>query len=327
VRLSLREKQSFYHSLAQLLRTGVPFPAALDKLALTSRAKLRNVIQRMRDAVAEGQTVGEAFGATDGAIGSLETSVVTAVERGGRLDHGLQQLARYFEALAQARETILRKAAYPLFVFHFGVLILGAPDFITGGVSAYVRSTVPVLISLYVVAILLIVVLPLLAAAAASSAGLDRALRAVPLVGKMRRSFAVARFCLIYDVGLDAGVNIIEALLAAGNASRSGLIKAATEAAVPQLRTGAQVGPILAASNAFPEEVSRALLVGEETGELDRELQRMAVEYQADALIRLETTVEWLSKLLYVGIVLVLGWRILKVYQGIYSSYSRMLDS
>src|SRR5580698_3866076 len=44
VSLTLREKQSLYHSLAQLVRTGIPFPKALDKLVATTRGDQRKLI-------------------------------------------------------------------------------------------------------------------------------------------------------------------------------------------------------------------------------------------------------------------------------------------
>ena len=110
-------------------------------------------------------------------------------------------------------------------------------------------------------------------------------------------------------------MNIIDALIAAGQSSRSGSIRAAVDAAVPEVRGGAQVGPLLAASGAFPEEIMQAIIVGEETGKLDEELSRLATELRQEALDRLETLADWLPKLLYVCIVLYMGWRILGVIQ------------
>ena len=98
--LSLRQKQSFYHSLAQLIRSGVPFPKALDKLAGTTRGSARRLLDSTRQALASGRTVGEAFAAQRSEITPLEASVLTAVEKSGQLDHGLRELSDYFGALA-----------------------------------------------------------------------------------------------------------------------------------------------------------------------------------------------------------------------------------
>lgn len=314
--LSHREKQSFYHHLAQLLRSGTPFPAALDKLALTSHGGQRRVISQIRKAITGGSTVGEAFAAARPAIGRLEVSVLEAVERSGRLEHGLKQLADSFAALAQARAIVFRKAAYPIFVLHFGIFALALPTLMNKGLEPYLKETGMRLLAFYAIGAAALLIGPALRDSGATSASADRLLRMIPLIGKVRRTFALARFCLVYDLQLDAGVNIFDALEAAGRASRSGLILQAVNRAIPKVRSGEQVGALLAESGAFPEGMMRSFLVGEETGELDKELPRLAAEYQAEALTRLETAAQWLSIFIYIGIVLYLAWSIVSGYKA-----------
>ncbi len=325
--LPLRAKQSFYHSLAQLLRAGVTFPAALEKLSHTSRGPLRRTIHRLRAALDSGATVGEACAQQRGVISQTEASVISAVESSGRLEHGLEQLSTYYAALAFARETIIRKSAYPIFVLHFGILSLGLPElFKADGGIGFIRQTGTIFAIGYGLAVAAYLLLPSLREAGTTNAAVDRVLQLLPVLGKLRRSFAMARFCMIYQIELDAGVNVLDALTAAGRASRSGLVHAAVESALPDIRNGAQVGPLLAGSHAFPEDVSRSILVGEESGELDSELRRLATDYQADALVRLETAAEWFTKLIYLSVVIYIGWRIVGTYQGYTSEVRKLLD-
>ena len=58
--MSPRAKQQLYHSLAQLLRAGIPFPKALEKLNATARGSTRAAIARIRGELAAGRTVAEA---------------------------------------------------------------------------------------------------------------------------------------------------------------------------------------------------------------------------------------------------------------------------
>ena len=313
--LTLREKQSLYHSLAQLIRTGIPFPTALGKLAGTTRGSARRLVESVRDALTKGRTVGEAFSEQHPAVTPLESSVLSAVEKSGQLDHGLRELSEYFGALAQARATVIKRLTYPIFLLHFGILVLGAPTLVLKSGSAFIHEVGGAFVVLYAAVAIVAMLTHVLRDAGASSAAMDRLLRAIPLLGKVRRSFALSRFCTVYGLQLDAGVNIIDALIAAGRASRSGTVKAAVDAAVPEVRTGAQVGPLLAVSGAFPAEVMQTLIVGEETGRLDEELKRMAADLRQQALGTLETLADWLPKLLYTGIVLYLAWKIVGVIQ------------
>ncbi len=326
MRLSYREKESLYRSLAQLVRSGLPFPTAVEKLAATSSGKFRQVLRGFREAMDRREDVGAAFAAQKGVISQMESGVVVAVARSGRLEHGLQQLAEYFAALAQARATIIRKSAYPLFILHFGVFVLGAPTLVTQGVGPYLRQIGPIFLVIYAVAAAGAFLIQALREAGATNPSVDRILRRVPLIGKVRRAFALARFCLIYDIQLDAAVNVIDALIAAAHASGSGLIERAVKNAVPEIRTGSTVAALLGTSGAFPQEMMTALMIAEETGGLDRELPRLWAEFQREALLRLETAAEWSAKLLYVGVVLYLTWGIVSTYLRAMSSYGKLLD-
>jgi type II secretory pathway component PulF len=180
---------------------------------------------------------------------------------------------------------------------------------------AYLKQTFGVLILVYGIVLVIALLVPLLRDAGAKSALLDRLLRRLPLVGRIREALSTARFCATYEMQLNAGINVIDGLEAAQRASRSGLIRAAVEHAIPELRGGAQVGGLLAVSGAFPEPMIRSFCVGEQTGELDQELQRMAREYQTEGLARLETLAEWLPRFFYIAILLYLGYGIITWYQ------------
>lgn len=325
--LSLREKQSFYHSLGQLLRSGVALPGALASLTQTAGGGQRRLLSRLQQAIGAGRTLGEALAAARPEISEMEIAVVSAVERAGRMEQGMAQLARYFEGLAVAREGILKKCAYPAFVLHFGIIVLSLPKLIpSGNFEAYFRQTLGILVLVYGIALIVALLIPLLRDVGAHNATLDALMRRLPLVGKIRRAFAIARFCATYEMQLNAGINVIDALQAARRASRSGLIGAVVQRAIPEVRNGAQVGPLLAASGAFPEPMMRAFCVGEQTGELDQELTRLAAEYQAEGLTRLDTAAEWVPRLLYIAILIYIGYTIVMMYKAYLDGVGKIMD-
>lgn len=326
MRLSYREKESLYRSLAQLLRSGIPFPSAVEKLAATAPGRLRSLLHGFRKAMERKEDIGQAFAGQRGIISQMEVGVVAAVERSGRLDHGFQQLAEYFATLAQARATLIRNSVYPVFVLHFGVIMLGLPMLLTEGLNAYLRDIGGTLLVVYGFALALFFVVVQVREAAATNAAIDRFLRQIPLFGKVRRAFALTRFCMIYNLQLEAGVNVMDGLTRAAQASGSGLIARAVGRALPQIREGNAVGPLLAISGAFPEEMSRAVMVAEETGGLDQELARLSREFQAEAVTRLETATAWLAKFLYIAVVLYLGWRCVSTYLRSVTQISKELD-
>ncbi|MEI9893039.1 MAG: hypothetical protein WDN28_03780 [Chthoniobacter sp.] len=80
--------------------------------------------------------------------------------------------------------------------------------------------------------------MPLLRDFGAVSGVLDRLLNAVPVIGTIRRSFALSRFCTVYGLQLDAGINVIDSVLTAGRSSRSGSVRSAVDSVVPEIRSG-----------------------------------------------------------------------------------------
>jgi type II secretory pathway component PulF len=316
VSLRFRDKQSLYHNLGQLLQSGVTFPAALRTLTPSARGGLRRLLGKLHRELEAGSTVAEAFAAQRPGISEMEASIVAAVERAGRLDRGLTQLAAYFGALDAARSTALKKAAYPVFVLHFGILALGVKTLVTSGVGPYLREVGAIFLVVYGIAFAIALAVSLLRDAGATSPAVDTMLRLVPVIGSIRRNFAVSRFCSTYEMQLGAGVNVMDGLKAAGRASRSGLIASVVARALPEVLKGDQVGPLLARGNAFPEATLRDLIVAEQTGRLDEELDRLTEEHRRAGLSSLEVLAEWIPRLVYLSVVVYVGFRIVSFYAG-----------
>lgn len=318
--MSPRDKAHFYHSLAQLLRAGITFPRALEKLGSTSGG----IATRIRRGLDRGLTVAEACVAAD--IGGTEAAVLTAVERAGYLDRGLEELARHFTAVATARGKVLAKLAYPAFILVLGVLLLNLPVLVRSDFDAYLRATVPLLAGAAVGVALSLAIAKMLAALGVVSAFVDALLRAIPLVGGTRRAFAMSRFCTAYELQLGAGINAIDALAAAGMASRSGLVRSAVARALPQVRAGSQVGPLLAEGGAFDPEVAEGIIVAEESGTQSTSLRRLAEAQSERAHARLDALAEWLPRLLYVFVLGYVGWQIVRVYRDYLGQLQPLLE-
>lgn len=328
--LSHREKQRFFDSLARLIRSGITLPAALDKLSGSADRGLRSVIKPLRKSFAAGHTATEAFARLPRELGAMEVSVLGAAERTGRMDQVLHQLADYHGALAQARDQARAKLLYPAFLFHFGVLLLSLPRLLPKselsteppglehGLGAYLWATLGLFAAIYATGFLLLLFVRGLTRLAAENAALDRLLGWIPLVGGLRRNFALARFCLTYELHLGAGVNTPDALRTAGEASQSGTIRRAVGKAVPAVQSGAQVGEVLAEQGALPGSLIEGLLVGEESGQLDQVLSRLAATYQADAIASLHMVAEWLPRIIYLGVV---AFLVVKIFQTLSQVY------
>jgi len=325
VSLSLRQKADLYRELGQLLRSGTTFPAAAKLLHGETRGSVRKLLGNLMAAVERGSTVGDAFAAQRPAVTDLEASIIGACSRTGRIDQGCVYLSDYYDKLDRARRFIFKQSRYPAFVMHFGVFAIALPKLLgeTGSMDAYLKSTVGVLLLFYGCCIVVFLAVKLLVNEGARNAAIDRFLRMIPGAGKMRRAFALGRFCATYEMQLQSGVNVMDALTSAGNASQSALVMAVVRKAVPLVRGGSQVGPLLSGSTAFTEAMVRGIKIGEETGALDQELKRLSDTFQEEAVSRLESMSGFITKGLYFLVMIYVGWRII----GFYTDYYHQIDS
>jgi type II secretory pathway component PulF len=92
------------------------------------------------------------------------------------------------------------------------------------------------------------------------------------------------------------------------------------------VRGGSSVGAGLERTGDFPEPVTRAFIVGEETGRLDQELRSLAEEYRASAMRRLDVVTEWAPRILYVGILIFVGYRVISFYTGYFQGMKDLIE-
>ncbi len=323
--LAARDKQQLYDELGKLLRSGRGLPGAIETMQEETGGALRRFLHQIAASLRQGATAGEAFTASREA-GELERSVITAGERSGQLDRSCTYLSQHFSMIAIMRATIAQRLAYPCFILLLAVFLLNLPLIFTADLTAYLRVTLGFLAWVVLAIVAVFGGGALIVQAGRSNRMVDWALLHLPLAGKIRECLSVARFCATYSMSVAAGINVIDSLLAAGEVSHSALLRQAAQDAVPALRRGEQLSPLLARSAALPRRVIRSFRLGEETGGLDRELAETTDDLQRRGLQRVEILSEWLPRLLYLVVVGFVGYRIIATYQGVMNQFSDIIS-
>ena len=338
-RISPQALAHLTYQLADLLGGGLPLLNALTLVAgQTEPPRLRQVIERVADAVRDGLSLSDALAAHPNVFSPLYLSLVKAGETGGGLEQALSRLAELGEREAELRSRVLSASAYPLFVLAVAVAM-------TAFLLAYV---IP---KLSLVFLETDQVLPLptrlllgishgmvrwwwaaalaLAAAAwgvrrwyASPAGrlaLDRLLIAIPAIGALFRKLETARLTRNLGMMLGQGVPILKALEVATGTVAPAPMRVALEGAPTAVREGSSLAAAFAASGQFPPFVTNLVAVGEESGTLDAALLKIAATYEreADRALRVLTTVLEPVLLLVVGgiVMLIVLAMLLPVFQ------------
>jgi type IV pilus assembly protein PilC len=206
-----RDKARLYHELGQLLRAGFSLPRALEKLIALHRGQAATALQEAAAVLKNGGTSAEAL-SKPAAFAGLDSAIFAAGDKSGQLERCLALAGEYHETVAAAQSRILVKSAYPLFIVHFAILAFAVPKFVTEGADAFVWTLVANYGMLWACVVALWFGWRSLQTLAQRQAAVDRVLSSIPIFGGLRRKFALSRFCLAYDMQLEAGINVFSAL-------------------------------------------------------------------------------------------------------------------
>lgn len=322
-RVGMKDVAVMSRQFATMISSGLSLIRALHILAeQTENNKLAAVIAEVRQDVEKGASLSQALGRHPKVFNRLYVAMVRAGETGGVLDGVLLQLASILEKQVELRRKITSAMTYPVAVLCLVLLIVTAmlifvvPTFETmyadlGGtlplptrlllaVSGFVTKWMPV-----------ILVLEIAAAVAfkrwiQSDRGRtlwDTFKLKVPIFGKLVHKTALTRFSRTFAVLLRSGVPILEALEITSETVNNAVVSDAVKQTQAAVKRGESVATPLAEHAIFPPMVVQMLAVGEETGQVDTMLEKVADFYDQE----IEATVDALTSLLEPLLIVVMG--------------------
>jgi type II secretory pathway component PulF len=317
--MTTKQRAQIYHELGKLIGAGLHVDRSVDLLLeqhpVTS---IREWLEGLRQGLAEHLTVADSVKRNSAAV-PLEVSLLEAGERGGRLEDSCEHLARYYELRQKSKDKAFGALVYPVILLHMGLVLPELPTIVTQGAAVAFGK-----VMLHVgVAWTMLGVLGFTAwwavKAGGKSVAVDGMLNRIPLVGGVRRHWALARFCQVFHTGLLAAFRMSETLELAGDASQSARLRDAGRTAAQQLEAGERLTSAMKSTGVFPKAFMQSVATAEETGTLDREMERWGIleaELAAQAQNRLA---EWLPRIFYFIIVIYVAARILEVAYGVWS--------
>jgi len=311
------QRAEFYHQLAQVTAAGIGLPRALEQIQRHPPARsFRGPIQRLLEQISAGNTFTESLQQTGDWLPAFDIALLDAGERSGRLDACFRLLADYYNDRARIMRQMVADLVYPVALLHFAVFIFPfAQFFLSGNLAAYFAKTFGILIPIYAVVAAMIY-------AGQSKHGerwrawVEALLHPIPILGTGRRSLALSRLAAALEALINAGVTIIEAWELAATASGSPALRRVVQAWRPQLRAGQTPAELVRASRRFPDLFANLYSSGEIGGKLDESLRHLHRLYQEEGTRKLHAFAQWLPRLIYLAIVLLIAYRIIQFWSG-----------
>ena len=322
------ERAMATRQLATLVGAGIPLVDALGAIVQQiEHARLKTVMDQVRERVNEGASLADALAQT-GQFDNLYVSMIRAGEESGALDVVLGRISDYLEDSIRLRNKVSGIIIYPLVMLFFAMGVIAAlvtvvlPQITTllqsldaplpfytvwiiNG-SEFIRSW---WWALAIGAILAFGAFRALINTERGRDGWDSLRLRMPVIGRVIRVLAIARFTRTLSTLLSSGVGIVRALDISQHVANNTVMAEAIRSARVSIIEGASLAQPLRASGQFPPMVTTMIEVGEQSGELDSMLAKVATTYDEqveNTISRLTALLEPLLILVMVGIVLVI---------------------
>jgi len=317
----------FTRQLSTLQDAGLPILRSLRILEQQQKpGLLRVIIRNVADDVEGGATLSEAMAKQPKAFDRLYCNMVQAGETGGVLDVILQRLADFMEKAQRLKRKVVGAMIYPIVVITFavgivsGIMIVVVPKFrdifkdfgaqlpsltmLLINISEwFVHGTPPGWVVVFISPLVLFLFVKLLKKSSGGRYAIDVIKLKIPILGNILSKTAVARFTRTLGTLISAGVPILEALTISKDTCGNEVYARALGNVHDSIREGESFANPLRAARICDAIVVNMIDVGEETGDLDKMLMKIADNYDEEV----ETLVGGLVSLLEPVMVVVLG--------------------
>ncbi len=325
-KVPLKDRVVFTRQLSTMVSAGVPLARSLNTLKQQSDNKyFQTVITGISKDVESGIPLADAFAKYPNVFNEVYVNMVKAGEAGGILDDILKRLASQVEQDASMRKKIKSAMTYPMVILSitivafFGIMFFIIPKIgkiLTdlGGENAKLPVYTRILLSIsdfskhY--AILIIIALVICAILTRRYIKTEKGryqfhglLLRLPVIKTVVTKIAVARFARTFASLMSAGVSVLDSLEVTGGAIGNKVIEGELKEAAKQVKNGKPLSEPLSKSKYFPPIVSQMLAVGEETGQIDTILVKVADFYEEEVNVM----IDGLSALIEPLMIIVLG--------------------
>ena len=337
-----REIALVTRQLATMIDAGLPLVQCLDILAQQQDNKtLKKTLNDIRENVEGGSTFSAALRKHPKVFNTLYTNMVEAGEAGGILDTILNRLAAYIEKALALKKRVKSAMFYPSTIVSVAVvvviflLIYVIPTFSQLFANFGATLPLPTVIVLELSRFVREYILFMIAGVVLGIAGIrsyyrtaggrkriDGLMLQLPIVGTLIRKVAVAKFSRTLGTLVSSGVAILDGLDITARTAGNKVVEEAVLTARTTIAQGKTIAEPLQASGVFPAMVVQMIAVGEQTGALDRMLNKVADFYEEEVDIAVAGLTSLLEPLLVIFLGVVVGGVVIAMYLPIFKLIS-----
>ncbi len=343
--VTVRDKAVFSRQFAAMVNAGVAMVRCLSVLAdQCSNPKLRKVLGQISLDVQQGINLSDAMRRHPDCFDALYVSMIQAGEVGGVLDEVLNRLAKVLEDMSRLKNQVKGAMAYPVAVGILAILVfLGMTIFLIpvfANIFKGLGTELPAL-TLFMLGISNILtswmaIIPIVVIGGLTFAyqqyykttighlTMDRLFLKMPILGDLNEKSATARFCRIFGTLTRSGVPILNSLDIVRDTAGNQVISNAIEKSKLEVQQGGMLSSALQREKVFPALAIQMISIGEETGELDTMMMKVADFYEDEveqAVKALTSVLEPIMMVFLAGMVAVI---LLSMYLPMFKVFEKL---
>ena len=341
----VKEKAVFASKLAALVDAGVPIVRSLDLMANQQKLPMfKRALTKVSLDVNEGVALGAAIRKWPKVFDQLSVAMVEAGEAGGVLDESLKRLAKLLEDNAKLQNQIKGALGYPVAVLVIAILVfLGMTIFLIptfAGIFKDLGAELPAftqllvdlstllrsVVALYIVGALLIAIWMFSRYYGTHNGRrqVDRLILKVPLFGELIMMTATAQFCRIFSSLTRAGVPILMSLEISSQTAGNSIISDAILQSRALVQEGVLLSTALIRQKVLPDMALNMLSIGEETGEMDKMLSKVADFYEDEVSAMVKALTSMLEPAMIVVVGGIVGSILLAMYLPMFTVFDQI---
>ena len=351
-KVDMRELAVFSRQFATLVASGMPMLRTLHTLEeQTQDERIKEAVAGVRADVESGSTLEQAMERHPEVFDRLYRAMVRSGEESGRLEDSLDRVAFQVEKADALRRQVKSAMMYPLLVMGFAMLALLAivtfiipvfagifeelaEDNPEQGASLPIPTQICVSASDAITGYWFIIFPALIAAAIGffkwkrTDRGKeiwDRFLLRVPFsIGDVIQKIALARWSRTFSGSVSAGVPMLQSIKLTGDTAGNVVLEKAMEDVYASAKRGGSLGGPIEKNPIFPPMVGHMVSVGEETGQLEHMLSKIADFYEAEVDAKIKALTSLIEPLMIVFVGGVVGFIVIAMYLPIFSLYDKI---
>lgn len=315
-----KDLQLFTRQFSVLVGAGVPIVQSLEALSTGARNPgMARALRKVVGEVEKGKRLAEAMATRPGVFDRMYVNLVKAGEEGGVLDVVLNRLAEYIEKSVKLKGKITGALWYPSAIIVVaglviaGIMVFVIPNFVSmfsqmnKELPAMTRAVIGlsnIFKNYWYMIVAVVIAIPMAVRTFYDTENgrkiLDEVMLKIPVFGSLMQRGAIARASRTLSTLLTAGVRIMEALDIAASTSGNWVIERAMIAAKESVSRGKSLAEPLQKQGIFPSMVVQMIAVGEQTGNLDKMLSKIADFYEDEVEAAAEALTSLVEPLLMV---------------------------